>query len=81
MASTDSCIGKELSAGLTGTVFCTAMVAGSTHVRVALPSLKMRDVWSVVAPQPSGRGPAADFTLSRLLTGYSYSFPLFQISW
>lgn len=62
-------------------VLCTARDCGSTQLRVELPSLMMRDVWSVVTPQPSDSGPAADFTLSRLATGYSYSFPLFQISW
>ncbi len=62
-------------------LFVTVSEVGSTQLRVELPSLMMRDVWSVVTPQPSVRGPITDFTLSRLLAGYSYSFPLFQTSW
>ena len=72
---------KEVSAKPTWMVLVTVWEAGSTQLSVELPSLMMREAWSVVTPQPSFRGPMTDCTLSRLLAGYSYSFPLFQISW
>lgn len=62
-------------------VFTAAIVAGLTKVSLSLPSLRMREVLSVVMPQPSASGPAKDFTFWKSLTEYSYSVPCCQISW
>lgn len=64
----------------TRTVRCTVRVAGSTKERELLPSLRIRDLLSVVIPHPSDKGPAKVLTSSKLRVSYSYSLPLCHTS-